>query len=718
MNLRLESMAPETAGKCGIRTLLIALLLPMGALADVGTLPEIHRIIPGYDVGSETEDMPVADFDGDGRDDLVILGKTSETLIVQIAGLDAAQAWQIKQTLIPGGSQSSFNPPTLSVWTENDGPHLLVSKNRDIYEYAGWPLTLVRTRTLPGAQSFSDLEVADVNNDGTRELIVSSTDFQDAIRAYDLQTDSLLWEVPGVSQYQDNLLIAQMDGDPALEILTGSGFVIDGATHAIEWHYKDGFGYSRATGRFAGSQPRFVALSYRLTMFQSSPWSPLWDTDTFNSSSLAVADLDGDNIDEVIFNQRNTFPFAVQVFDVQTQQVRDQFEIPGAIRLAAADFDADGDTEIAASTAPDFYSTPSIALQVIDGVTGVAEHTMAVDAPGPYVVGGFVADAQSTDIIFGTAGYTYASGIVTRADPVTGAVRWKTPAHLPGDTPPLFAARSLSIAGVAGHGDPVVLVVDDRPYGITALDALDGSVLWGLDEVNNGGLPQYPYPEAVAAVDEDADGLAETAVVCTRERMYQFRLDTRASIWSSVAMASSCIDVMVIDSGSSTILVAVLQQALRAYDSQSHLLLWSLPAPDWLTGASYIAEGESGPEFALFYQNLVTIYDANTQAFLRQLILPVQAQISAVSQAAGASIHQLIIAYSGKLHVVDGISGVVSSSSEFLGENVGSSNRISSIPIDAEHSLIVSGSDAGVFSHQLGLNSDTIFADGFELSAP
>ena len=718
MNLTRETMALTTVGRCWRPILFFALWYPMGALADFGSLTEIHRIIPGYEVGSDTEDMPVADFDGDGRDDVVILGGFNETIIVQIAGLDAAQTWQIKQTLIPGGSPSSFNFPTLTVWTEEDGPHLLVSRNRDIYEYTGWPLTLVRTRTLPGVNSFSDLVVADVNNDGIRELIVSSTDFQDDIQAYDLQTNNLLWEVPGVSQYRDNLLVAQLDGDPALEILTGSGYVIDGATHAIEWHYKDGFGNSRATGRFAGLQPQFVALSYRLTMFQSSPWSPLWDTDTFNSSGLAIADLDGDNIDEVIFIQQNTFPTGVQVFDVQMQQVRDQFEIPNAIRLAAADFDADGDIEIAASTDPDFYNTPAIAFQVIDGATGVNEHTMTVDAPGPYVIGGFVEDAQSIDVIFGTAGYTYASGVVTRADPVTGDVRWKTPSHLPGDPLPLYSARSLSIAGVAGHSDPVILVASDRPYGITALDALDGSVLWGLGETNNGGLPQYPYPEAIAAVDENADGLAETAVVCTSERMYQFRLDTQAPVWSSVAMASSCIDVMAINSGSSLIFVAVLRQALRAYDSQSHLLLWSLPAPDWLDGASYIAEGESGPEFALFYQNLVTIYDANTRAFLRQLVLPVQTLISAVSQPPGSSIHQLIIAHSGKLHVVDGISGAESGTSEYLGENIGLSNRVSSIQLDSDQPLIVSGSEAGVFSHRLEQNSDAIFANGFDPSAP
>jgi hypothetical protein len=681
--------------------------------ASAVSLNETLRKAPGVSPTNETFDMPTADFDGDGNPDIVTIGKVDNSEIVQIIGFSASLGWTVKQTLIPPEALSNFNFANLFAWHEADGQHLLISKNASIYEYTGWPLHLKREVSPAGLSSISDIAAADLDGDGRAELLVSNTDSGRSLQVYNMQTSEMLWQVPDVTNYYQPLLVAQLDSDPALEIVTGRGFVIDAATHSIEWNYKDGFGYTLMPGRFGGTSPRFAGASNQLTLFQSGPWSPLWDTPLI-TSAFAVADFDGDHIDEIVGPDIQGSNNEIRILDVQSHSLRTSFSRSGSINVAAADFDGDGSVEIATSIWPDSYSPGAIIFRVIDGTTGVVEYTRAAKAPGAYVVAGFVPGDPSGDVIYASRSASAEPGAVARSGSLSGQTIWETPYGISGPPYSSLTAIDAEVTRVANQANPVLLAVREGSSIIFALSALDGSVLWSLDSSNTGGLPNYPTVVDTVPVDENGDGDAESLLVCNYERLYQFRLDNQAPMWSSVAMSGPCVGVMTLKIGSELKYVAIMQNALRAYDSQSHLLSWSLPTTFNTRGASYLAAGQVGPELALFHQNVITFYDVQTRNQLREVSFPSGSDIAAVIQPQGASINELVVAHDGKLQIVDGVSGTIRAGSDFLGWNLGSGNHLAVKPLGEGDYLIASGSDVGVFTHELRLLADEIFTDGFD----
>lgn len=99
------------------------------------------------------------------------------------------------------------------------------------------------------------MTLADVEGDHRQEVIIVGTG---QLYVHDAVSGVLLWNVNAAGG--KDVVAGQFDGDPALEIATGSGTVVDAATRLPEWS-----------------------------------WTPPATT-----TKLVVADLDGDGIDELI----------------------------------------------------------------------------------------------------------------------------------------------------------------------------------------------------------------------------------------------------------------------------------------------------------------------------------------------------------------------------------------------------------------------------------
>jgi hypothetical protein len=127
----------------------------------------------------------------------------------------------------------------------------------------------------------------------------------------------IVFDINGVEKWRVNrggyrLVVGQMDADPALEIATTSGQVIDSGTHAVQWDHPVG-----------------------------TTWSP-----------LALADIDGDGMDELITT--NHASHDVMALDVDTQTVKWSVPPPpNAIhRFHAANVDDDPEPELLMSGYP------------------------------------------------------------------------------------------------------------------------------------------------------------------------------------------------------------------------------------------------------------------------------------------------------------------------------------------------------------------------------
>ena len=707
-----------------IAVALTAFCLTLGApqLTSAASLTELSGIVPGYNISSENNNPPTPDFDGDGLPDIVLLGSTNYSDVMQVVGFQAGSGWATKQAIVPEQPESVYSGiPNFATWVDADGAHLLYARDDLVHVYAGWPLELERTLRLASGTELNDVKVADVNNDGVFEMIAAIRYSQSGLVAYSLNNGAQLWSAGVPTSYDPKIHIGQVDGDPALEIfLAGTpGTIVDGATHAVEWQYKDGFGYLMEHGRFGGTSNGFASLDYRLLMFQSQPWSPLWEMNNLYATSSAVADIDGDNIDELIIDTDGN-PSGVRVIDVLTQSIRTSFNQDNVRKIVAADFEGDAQTEIAMELDSGFPKFQTSRFRVIDATTGTSEFSMPIIAPGPYVAGGFVPGTAGDDLVFGAGSTTYYPGVISRVDTTTGEFRWR----ISGEDPviDMNQVRELLTTNMAGHAEPVVIVsgLSFLNYNgqIAALDADSGNLLWRISG-SDGNFPDSAYANGMAAIDLNDDLLTDALLVCTSEtRLRLFDTANQSEIWSSVTMSSGCRGAMQLNSGGRKQLVAVLQGGLRAYDAQTHLLSWSLPFPNGLVGATYLTHGATGPELALFDSYGIAFYDVETRILLREVAFASQFPVYAVAQPEGASIHDLVVTINERLHVVDGVSGEIRASSGPLGLSAGQGNHLA-VRTNSDGSAIVGiGSEVAVFTYQLDGFSDEIFVNGFDSATP
>lgn len=681
-------------------------------------LGEVNLLVPGY-LSGVTADMPTADFDGDGLPDVVALGGLEYSNLIQIIGFEPGSGWRVKQSFVPNSGGNGPGIVNLVAWAAADGAHLAFLKNRLLNVYAGWPLAFVRQIQFDSSVDPNDIQVADVDNDGVVELLVASSAADGSLLAYSLTTGDPLWSIPHVSNYNSSLLVAQLDADPALEILLGGspGVVVDGATHAVEWQYPDGFGWRLHSGRFGGMAPRFASVDYDVRMFQSQPWTRLWEMGGINANSSTVADVDGDGTDELICGS-NAIPRGIRVIDSQSHAIRSSFDGIDSIGIAGADFDGDGQVEIAIGLGSRTTPPAATSFRVINAATGVAEYSVPILAPGPYVAGAFIADGGTTDLIFGSASGLDYAGTITRSDALTGAIRWRSAAGVAALD--LKKIRNVVVTQLAGQASPVVLASgsgeSSNPYSgrIVALNADTGAPLWSIDSTS-GALPDSVTINGLAAIDLNGDAITDSVLACTSERRLRlFDAASQAPIWSSVVMSGDCKGAFSMTSAGTLQFVAVISGALRAYDAQSHLLSWSLPDSILLEGATYLPQGVDGPELALYSTYGVSFYDAETRQFLREFEFNNMNPVEAVAQPAGSSIHELLVAINDRLHVVDGETGEVRASSAALGMKAGRFNQLAVRRESDGTYLVGTGSDVAVFTHRLGILPDMLFADGFE----
>ncbi|MCW1923754.1 hypothetical protein OKA05_14400 [Luteolibacter arcticus] len=177
-------------------------------------------------------------------------------------------------------------------------PELVLAHNDGtIAIYDATTRALVSTlRPRPGMNGFI---ARDLDGDGSPELICSSI-FD--LFVYDINGQEK-WRVNGAGGFR--YAIGQMDADPALEIATTGGKVVDAETHTVQWD-------------------------------SQTEWYP-----------LTIGDIDGDGMDEVIV--RGSWD-DVQVYDVDTQALKwSALTGQGIVGLSMANVDSDPEPELLAA---------------------------------------------------------------------------------------------------------------------------------------------------------------------------------------------------------------------------------------------------------------------------------------------------------------------------------------------------------------------------------
>lgn len=357
----------------------------------------------------------------------------------------------------------------------------------------------------PPAGTLTALACADLDGDAKAEILLLESGKLYAYSANGTQ----LWNVSGPTG--NDLVCAQMDGDPALEVASTSGHVVDCATHAVQWTKANGFGNALAAGDFdgdgmaelVGAEPWGGLHAYDVDLQQQK-----WAISFFNLQSLDMRDLDGNGSLELLVGDAQWG--VVHVYDPVTQLQIDSINNPehGVTTVTAGDVDGDGATEILWSAG--FTSSGEDHLYIVDRTTHALEYE-SPDLVGPVIgVQRGDLDGDGRDEIVACTSESdsgYSSGRILVFDAATLALRAMS-APVVGNLS-WTGVHDLVLANTDADAALEIVVAADRLYdGVIEVYDFSASNQFTLIWTNATRPSGSPFT-AVTVGDVDGDGNLE-----------------------------------------------------------------------------------------------------------------------------------------------------------------------------------------------------------------
>lgn len=406
-----------------------------------------------------------------------------------------------------------------------------------------------------GHGGLQTLITADLNGDGADEFVSSCTN--GTLVAHGAGYTA--WALAGVGGA--DLVAGQMDDDPAIEIASTTGHVIDADGHVVQWHRQDAFGAHLQAADIDGdgrdeliaADPWYIVWAYDVER-QLPRWSIASDLDI---GAIHVADVDADGVQELLLGDGQWG----EIHAYSTVTLAEEWSIGnpehGVTNIAMADVDLDGVTDVlwgagATSSGSDYLYVADWQTQSIQAQT---EHL-----DGPFVgprVGDLDGDGIDEIVVASFSSESgYDSGRIVVFDSRTLAVR----AISPGVADGMFAwtgIHDLQLRDVNGDGRPEILVATDYLYdGLLEAYSFSASNEFALVWTNATRPSSAPfYSVDVADIDGDGDlevlgGGGRASTGAEGVYIYAYDVATQAEQWHTLQLGdywSSVSDLEVAD---------------------------------------------------------------------------------------------------------------------------------------------------------------------------
>ncbi len=583
------------------------------------------------------EGLVVADFDGDGLDEIVFgLSGLTGTLVALRRDEDLLEV-ERAFPLHP----APVDRLSLHRWDHPDGPRVVSltswssgGAGQRVTVHAGWPLREIARFPLPTAPLASAVGVID--GSGAAQLLIGHAD---ALRSHDPMTGAVLWELP-ISAHALHVTAFGNASQPKILVQGGAagGQVLDGNTRTPEWTFPNGFGVFLASGRIGpgGSQGFVGANDWTLfTVFQRSPWSAAWNFLRNDIDAVAVANLDSVGADEILLGDGQWGE--ILVIDSQTQQIRRSLPNPGyrSGSIAALRTAPGPRLDLVHSSSPQGLPNPTVTYDGLaigvyrsdDGqrLAGLPSENGAI---GATLI--LPADANSPRELM--VGAWTEPGRIRSIDAASGRDRWVSDVRDTSLANPFRLSPSFLLsARVAGQSHPQIVAAGSQSSYNVQVTVIDRVTRAGRKLIPAVPGPQFEQRrvDGAAVIDVDGDGFDELALVTSGAnasgslRLMVLSLVDGSVLWESTTFGGSqgrALGLHVQPTATQDLLVVSLPNGLRAFGVESRLLEWTFEAS--LRRATYFPGAPLGPEWVLEdADGVVSHLDASTLTTRRSYTL-------------------------------------------------------------------------------------------------
>jgi len=405
--------------------------------------------------------------------------------------------------------------------------------------------TFEEVGTLKPVTSLTDFAATDLDGDGTVELIVLTSS---NLRVFN-PAGQLLWSLSGPGG--SDLVVAQMDQDPALEIATTSGHVVDATTRSVQWTRSGGFGAKLRAAEIDGDQRAELIVAdswYYLTAYDVDTQLPKWSYQTAHDiGSIEIANVDSDPEVELLYGDGQWGKLHVMTLNSVTpvEEWNASNSEHGVQRITVADADGDGVAEILWTSGGS--STGRDRLEVLDTVTHQPEWE-SIHLDGPFlnpVVGDVTGDGVPELVTASSeSGSGYSSGRILVFDSAT--LKLQGISQPIADNYSWTGLRDLKLRDVNGDGRLEIVVAADWLYdGLIEVYSFTDSRTFERKWTNNDRPDGAPFSQ-VDVLDVDNDGDLEIVAGNDTEHTgsngnYVRVIDyaTKAEEWRSPHLGSS-----------------------------------------------------------------------------------------------------------------------------------------------------------------------------------
>ena len=705
-------------------------LSPNPMISGVEISLEWNRGFPGLKMGENG--LVVADIDGDGFDEIVVAASddyyyhdsNSYWYVLKWDGGDYSQHF----TSIP----AKYEIGRIAVG-QLDGDaalEIVLVEDHHVVAYDGATFEVEMAHPVLIAAP-SGMDLGDVDGDGVIEAVMCNfgryiiMDLGDGV----LQTV----EDRGCS----DLAVGEVDGSPGLEVVIADGnspgLVLDPMTNQIEWEHPPGFGWYVALEDVDGDTLDEIVVR---TLAGVQAWNGdsrdlLWSASggSQGADSLAISDIDGDDLPEVFFNDIDREEVVVLSGSDGAEQWSVGNPRESSSRIAAGDPDHDDVVEILLGAG--IHDNGPDRLYAIDTQSHIIEWT-GLDMGGPFYAlehGDFDADGDP-ELIFSTSWLDDRTGRSRYYvhDAATKDLEVSGPVPDPAIRAGIWKIRAADVLG--DEAMEMFIPVDSYWNGsLTCRDGRTQDTNWATPL----GVDSYIISMELADLDNDGD-LEIVAATDTRttgsdpEYVYVFDAITGVVEWRSQDIvyyfqsrpSLKLLRTLNIDEDANDeILVAGRRGSLLGLDAfTGNVDLRTSPSVEVTALAVGRVDGYIGEQIVIgtdsgFIETVDQVSGFTTRLFGR---FPDAIDGLAIVAIDDDEAPDFVVSSDNRVYIVDGRTTGVVWVSDHLGAEVGryDSLVVADIDWDGKLEIWVSGGAASNLVFEITQPWTFLFADGFE----